>query len=623
MRRLAFAAVCGTLLLAACSDQQQSPTEPAAPAPDFNIGSCRLVRFPIVNVSGLIAQVFPKGRLRTEALLRAAAVALLWDTCHPAAARKVAVDFVNWIDLNAPGTAPAGKVLELKIAVLNGVEIPASAPAGSPADFGVGTYDPSNPNKTLVKTNSGTALVELEPGSFNELTTIVVSRKSDGFTLTNFGGNQFPPYFDYDAINASGNHVLNTGHPAIVAFCLLNSDIVTYPANRRIGHNPVAGAPGFPFEMLDPVDLVEGRPDLAAALNCGNLAPTPGSIGFFGNGLPGFATAAWHTTGRYLGPIAQAVFLPQPLEATALTTLPPPIGGHASSLSPFGVVEVSTSEIELWAGDPAGKEFTVGEPLDSCNDGCFPEFRVLNGGVPVTTSSALTVTLVPADAGSVGDLSGTTTKSTSTTSPYTARFDDLIVSAPGSYRLVVSAPGAKLDTTGAFTVLPPPIPTSFGSTDWSYKQISNFDPVPGEWLTIDPTAAGGWATGSAPFGTPGCELATPSTLWSQNTTILLRRDVFIPENTAFATIDILIDNDVFAFVNGWGVDGGGVLGSGCADAHPVQFTVAASTTGEATAGAPLLSGRVNKIFIRGVDTGIGEGSQSYLDAKITLTPVTP
>ena len=99
-------------LFTACSDQSQAPTEPATPAPNANFGNCQPVRFPIVNVARLIDQVF-KGKSRNEALLRAAAVAILWDTCHEAAAQKVAVNFVNWIDLNAPKNAPASKVLEL------------------------------------------------------------------------------------------------------------------------------------------------------------------------------------------------------------------------------------------------------------------------------------------------------------------------------------------------------------------------------------------------------------------------------------------------------------------------------------------------------------------------------
>lgn len=605
MRRLAFAAVCGTLLLAACSDQSRSPTEPPdAPAPQADFGSCKPVRFPIVNVSGLIVQVFPKGTLRTQALLQAAAVALLWDTCHPAAARKVAVYFVTWIDLHAPSTAPASKVLELKLAILNGVGIPTGTPAGSPGDFGVGTFDPNNTNKTLIKTTSGTALIELEPGSFNELTTIVVSRNPDAANLTNFDGRQFAPNFDYNAINASGNHVLNAGHPAIIAFCLLNSDFVTYPANRGIGHNPVAGAPGFPFEILDPVDLgVEGRSDLAAALNCGNLAPTTIIIGGFGQGLPGIANAAWRTARQYLAPVARAVFLPEALHAVTLGTLPPPIGGKAPSLSPFKVVEPAT--ITPSAGDgqsaPAGSAVPIPPAVVVRNasteapvPGVSVTFAVASGGGSITGPTAVT------NASGVAAVGSWTLGTTPGTNTLSATAQGLTGSP-----VVFTATGVQ------------PLPATFGSGGWSYKQISNSDAVPSTWTTITPTAADGWVTGSAPFGSSdvsGCGGLAFSTPWGVGTTMLLRRDVFIPANTAMATIDVLIDNDVFVFVNGDAVNSQLFHHEGCANFSPLPgFTVQASPTG------PLLPGQVNKIFIRGVDLGV----QAYLDAKITLIPVTP
>jgi hypothetical protein len=345
MRRLAVIALCGMLILSACRDEsRESPTEPNVPEPEAHLGSCQVERFPIIQVSALILKVFPRGRLRIEALARAAAIAFLWDTCRAARAQKAAVDFVNWMNLNSArliGTQEQrNSLINL---ILNGVGIMATVPTGSPGDFGVGFFDPANTNNTLVETQNGTALVELEPGSFDEPTVIVVSRRPDNSDPLNLEGNQFPPFFDYDAINNSGNHVIQSEEGAIVAFCLLNSDFETYPANRRIGHNPVAGAPGFPFEILEPVDPIPQR--LLDVLDCENLAPNTESEAIptfgLGGGLPGVADAAWRTAGHYLGPIARAVFLPQPLEAATLGTLPPPIGGRAPSLSPFGVVESS------------------------------------------------------------------------------------------------------------------------------------------------------------------------------------------------------------------------------------------------------------------------------------------
>jgi hypothetical protein len=460
MRRLAFAAaVCGTLVLAACSEQQQSPTEPPAPAPpDATLSTCRPVRFPIVKVSALVTQVFPAGKLRVEALARAIAVAALWDTCHPDGARRVAVDFVNWIDLKAPSSAPAAKVLELKLAILNGVGIPVAAPPpGATDDFGAGTFDPAKTTKTLIKTKSGKALVQLDPGSFDELTFITLSRKADDFKLHDFDGRQFPPVYDYDATNASGNHVLQNGKKAIVAFCLIGLDDALfpdgYPDHPRIGHNPVAGAGQPAFEILEEVNLAEeGLDDDLSPTLCGY---TPEEIGSFGSGPKGLAKAAWWAADRYLSPL----LLPEPLSAaTVMGTLPPPppIGGRAPSLSPFEVVEVTSNRVEN-TGRDLGAEgagpYYVGQPLDTCNDGCGPRFRLTDGEVTIQTPTPVTVTLLPDD-GSHGDLSGTVTRTTSAENSYVVEFDDLRISLPGTYRLVVSAPGTTSYTTGSFTVLP-------------------------------------------------------------------------------------------------------------------------------------------------------------------------
>ncbi|MEO8089707.1 MAG: hypothetical protein ABI703_05375, partial [Gemmatimonadales bacterium] len=349
MRRLTLAALCGTLVLAAaCSEQTQSPNEPTVPPPEA-LSTCRpAVLFPIVKVSGLILKVFPSGKLRIEALARAGIIALFWNTCHPREAQKGVVDFVDWMNRNFQDGRLIGTDADRSLLITTmfaGVGLSSPPATNLGPDYGVGFFDPSSTSPTLVKTTSGVALIELQPGSFSEPTTIVVSRNPDNFLLTNFSGSQFPPGFDYNAINTSGNHVLQNGQSAIVAFCLLNSDFVTYPANRRIGHNPVAGPP---FEILEPVDLA-GHPDLVAALKCGNLAPTPTVIGGFGPGLPGIANAAWRTAGHYLGPVTRALFLPEALNAATLGTLPPPIGGRAPSLSPFKVV--SPTDLSISSGN--------------------------------------------------------------------------------------------------------------------------------------------------------------------------------------------------------------------------------------------------------------------------------
>jgi hypothetical protein len=342
-------ALCGALTLAACNDEaRESPTEPIVRAPEAEAAHCRVTRFPLVRVSALILKVFPTGKLRIEALARGAAIAILWDTCRKVPAQKAAVDFVSFMNRNSAvlrGTqADRNTLINL---VLNGVGITTQVPTDSPGDFGVGLFDPDNQNNTLIKTQNSQALVELEPGSFTEPTVIVIRRNPDFFNLSNFSGNQFPPFYDYDAFNPSGQHIIQNGNRAIVAFCLLSLEEFGtddypaggYPVNLRIGHNPVVGAPGFPFELLDPVDLVaEG---LADDLNC------PTTTASIGSERSGFANAALRTLGRYL--------LPQSLWAAVVGKLPPrpPIGGSAPSLSPFGVVEADFFSDGFEAAAPA------------------------------------------------------------------------------------------------------------------------------------------------------------------------------------------------------------------------------------------------------------------------------
>ncbi len=450
MRRLTLAALCGTLMLAACSDQTQSPT---APLPSENIGSCAADPFPLAGSNGIAQQILniypatPKASavLRAKALLQAGAVKLLWDTCRPAAARRAAFDFIDWLNHNTP-PGKETQVQELILATLRGIGEVTGPEAGG--DFGVGIFDPSNPNPTLITTLNHHALIKLEPGSFLVPTEIVISRTAGDPPLTNFTGRQWPPTYDYNAINSTNTHVLEPGHTAIIGFCLVALDDAVFPggysSNLGIGHNPVAGAPGFPFEILDPVDLAQAG--LRNDLNCPGQ---PTGVGSLRSGLWNLASAALQRAGNF--------FLPQPLWAATLGTLPPPppLGGRAPSLSPFRPVEVSSTRIEPAGYDPSGTTQTVGYSIDVCGDGCNPRYDVTDGVVVIQGPTALTVTLVPVSGS--GTLSGTTTQSTSLGYPYTARFNDLTISAPGTYQLKVSAPGVTSYTTGVFTVVDPVI----------------------------------------------------------------------------------------------------------------------------------------------------------------------
>lgn len=408
MRRLILVALCGTLVLSACSDQsRESPTEPSVPSPEADFGSCQPVRFPFVQVSALILKVFPAGRLRVEALIRAGAIAILWDTCKRAPAQKSAIAFVDWMNRNSAqliGTqAQRNTLVNL---ILNGVGIPGSVPSTSPGDFGVGFFDHTSSNPLVVETVNGTALTELPAHSFDVDMIIKVGRNSDNADLHDFNGRQFPPNFDYDAIRSDGattnaDHVLQNGKKAAIVFCLLPLPNGVDPANLRIGHNPVQEAPGFPFEILEKLDLVNVRPDLAAKLQCdANLHPFTTVIGGFGGGVSGFATAAWRTAGHHIGPIAQALFMPPPLwAATAVGKLPPPIGGNGGSLSPFKAVEPATITPSAGNGQSAPAGSAVPVPPAVVVRNAFTEapvpgvsitFAVASGGGSITGPTAVT-----------------------------------------------------------------------------------------------------------------------------------------------------------------------------------------------------------------------------------------
>lgn len=299
MRRLTLAATAATLFLAACSDQgSESPTGPSQPAPDALSSSCRPVLFPLVKVSALIVKVFPAGKLRVEAVARAAVIAAFWDTCKRAPAQKAAISFIDWMNGNSARlTGTQEQRNNLINLILTGVGIPGSVPPTASADFGLGFFDPNSNEALQVETASKVALTEIPAHAFTEPMIIKVARKFDNEDLTNAGGlNQFPPAWDYDAIRSSGvssnsDHVLQNGS-AVIAFCLLDSDFYPDLNKLRIGHNPVSGAPGFPFEILEPIDLVHDRPDLVTQLNCSNLATNnAGGLGALGSGLPGLANA--------------------------------------------------------------------------------------------------------------------------------------------------------------------------------------------------------------------------------------------------------------------------------------------------------------------------------------------
>jgi hypothetical protein len=451
MRRLALAVVIGTLALSACSDQpQEALTGPSLPRA---AKKCLVDPFPFSTIVAQILNVYPDG-LRGDAIPRTTTIKNNWDGCRPVPAQQGAVDFISGLNQAFQNNTLAGTDAQRTLLIktlLESVGFPAPPTFPLGPDYGVGFYDPTKTTPTLITTAGNTALTELGFGAFSEPTLIVIGRRPDQPGPLNFTGNQFPPFFDYNAINASGNHFLENGPTAIVAFCFLAG--VEYPdyEEARIGHNPPSAEPTF--EVLEPVDIrTEGeRPDLGEALDCGNLQPTPGSndFGYLGLGMPGLASAGWKAASHYLRPVARSLFLPAALNAATLGSLGP-IAGKAGSFSPFGVVQAESAyEIED-ASSPAfgsGEDgpYFVGEQLDPCGE-CSVRFKVTDEEGEPVVETPVTVRLVPEG----DELSGTLQQHTSGSG--IASFGDLAISEPGTYRLRVTAPNATPYITPEFTV---------------------------------------------------------------------------------------------------------------------------------------------------------------------------
>jgi hypothetical protein len=354
----------------------------------------------------------------------------------------------------------------------------------------------------------------------------------------------------------------------------------------KVGHNLGEGG----FELLPRVNATFLNPVV-----CNDLV---GSV----NRGAGVLNLVMRSMTRF----ANSVLLPEYAHAGALGACC--LGGTVKTFSPFGAVD---TVVNVTAVSPTS---IVGEPGSYVPNGLLPSVRVLTpAGVPV---EGLTVTF-SVHVGS-GDSIHSPNQVTDANGVATVGAWFLTLPGPDTVIATVTPPHPGSGVQGspivfqALVASTPPVP--FGSGGWFFKQIGNFDPVPSQWTTIAPTTANGWTPGSAPFGSTnvsGCTLSAPLTAWTVNTTMLLRRDVFIPVGTSSMTIEVLIDNDAHVFVNGTDVSGGLSIHEGCANLHPLSFTI----HGPASEG-PLVPGQVNQIFIRGVDRGV----QSYLDARITLAP---
>ncbi len=599
MRRPLFVVMLAGSLLVGCSDQSpEAPSAPAVPGPELDVGptGCSLNNLldltkalfppsPTLNLVVATLKALPTDRqLRLSATIRASVFSIVDVVTKAYTANRL-----------FGGQSPATQANV--IAFINGlycfVELP-------PPNISPGALDPREGAIAVVTPNSGRIVLQpaskhggliIPAQSVTTPTTVTISLLPANSRPLLTTLDQYPLFYEF---SSSSGQVFTKD--VVAAVCVPNT-FETNPA-FRLGHNV-----GSPFGAVE-------------------VLPLPPA----GTALPVDCTTAFSAAPQGLRGMFASVFLPAELHAATLAAAAVGVGGTTRKFSPFGAVDPGSNPATITIVDQNGNPTTGtvegpgtifvkatsanGAPIDSVpvNFGGTTRTTGKNGNAPGVASftwtappgSTLTVT-VPNEA--VGSGEGSSCP----------------IPAPGpdsAYRPRVCFTPHAVTFTSVQT-----LPTQFGSSGWSYKQVANDAVVPSSWTTTGATAAEGWATAGAAFGQigycglPPYNVAAPATPWTVGTTMLLRRDVSIPANTPSATIDVLVDNDIQVFVNGFEVTAGLVTHNGCANQTPLPgFTVQSSQSGIATQAAPLLPGQVNKIAIRGVD----RGDQSYLDAKVTL-----
>ncbi len=360
MRKLAVAALCGTLVLAACIQDTPNPIEPTEPEASAAI-KCIAPGFPIVqalaqisgakNLIGLYPVTKPKPL--ALALARVAEVAALWTVCKPAQAQaKVAAhtsivlnDFRTGQLIGGTSAATAARVVTHINTMWQGVGfVPPNLPItpGTGTDFGVGLFTPGQP--LLVKTGSQNGAVQIPGNGFSQTTLVtIVLRPNTPNPFAGTGQQVFPPFYEIIASNAGNIHYLNTGTFAVVGFCVddvANPDILDL-IDPAIAHIAVTeGSNPGGFEILDNASDAQYN---QLGLDCTRFSPPIGSL--FDGGLRSFASNA----PRYLQSAMTSLLLPSNLEAAVGKT---GLGGLARSLSPFGVTDRVGGELSLERLDP-------------------------------------------------------------------------------------------------------------------------------------------------------------------------------------------------------------------------------------------------------------------------------
>ncbi len=347
MRCCRHLALLSLLALAACGERAtQAPTSPDGATPAFDKGvPCPTTSFPIASANQQIQDLYPNGARENSMLARAFDISKRWSQCKVADPQTKVGTFVQTLlqdftagRLNVFMTPPttADRIQELIRTMYEGVgltdpNIPVDQlkPGGQVAS---GLFIPGTP--LLVRTSNAATRIPADAFSENTLITMYELRDDANPLFTDL--NQFPPFYDINASNASGDHDLNGFAP--LGFCV--DQLITDEIDVAIGHNRRDGEGGFFFEVLPPITEAEFASLGLPCTPLANPASEGGSVGSVLNGkgtLGDLARGAWEAAQSG----AMSMFFPQPAEA-ASSAANKGVGGRASSYSPFGIVDQSS-----------------------------------------------------------------------------------------------------------------------------------------------------------------------------------------------------------------------------------------------------------------------------------------
>jgi hypothetical protein len=352
MRRLTLSALSAALVLSACSDQNhETSTEPNAQSPSAQkavTGSCQ-TPFPLSDLLSRTGAMFSGATVAGAATAKMQSIRSQCAKGKVGTAQHEALSFVDWtLKKYGQSALPSGQAVTFAGLVSNlfvavglqdgGIDPNTFGPRGGAKVFTPG-------DDFLLRNQEGTAAISLRGDAFGEPTLITIIPLPDSPQLVNTGGrDQFAPFYDYNAANASGNHrvgfdeegssdfVAEQGNYAVIGFCSDPGDAV----NPQIGHNPRPEDSESSFEVLPAASNDEY---LALGLTCTDQANDPFeevSLNL-GGGLDGLALSAWHKVTGYARPFAESLFLPEPLHAATMTNVG--LGGRGSVMSPFGGVD--------------------------------------------------------------------------------------------------------------------------------------------------------------------------------------------------------------------------------------------------------------------------------------------